>query len=361
MPIGKMQKSGGLMSNFPDFLDSVADKPDHNNLLLSTLQYLIEGEKSELKNLIAHHPRRRPLEYLIASKKNPFGWNLWRELIKNQLRTGQDVQKVVTEDGEALYILGGDFNKTTCYLVHVYPVLSEKGESFLKKSWSFVDSQMENYNKLCQDTRDSDANLISQIIHDSYSLVHLMPEKGVDEELRERIRYQEKSNQDILMYIREPEMFIIDVPVRDFIHDSLDLIGLNMNQFKMSIAEDIPEIHIDLELFSRAFNEIVKNAIEAKPEAKGKIHIHVGVEEAKSPLHQFNWINFVIQDEGPGIPTDFKSQIVNPFFTTRKQEGHSGFGLTLANKIIEAHQGVLEVESTNSSTKVTISIPQGKP
>jgi signal transduction histidine kinase len=49
---------------------------------------------------------------------------------------------------------------------------------------------------------------------------------------------------------------------------------------------------------------------------------------------------------------------MNPFFTTKKENGFSGFGLANAKKIIEAHQGCIELKSTPGiGTNVIIMIP----
>jgi two-component system, NtrC family, sensor histidine kinase HydH len=52
---------------------------------------------------------------------------------------------------------------------------------------------------------------------------------------------------------------------------------------------------------------------------------------------------FAISDNGPGIAPDVQERIFAPFFTMR--EGGTGLGLALVQRIVQAHQGVISVES----------------
>jgi signal transduction histidine kinase len=61
-------------------------------------------------------------------------------------------------------------------------------------------------------------------------------------------------------------------------------------------------------------------------------------------------------DEGIGIPSKHMNRIFDPFFTT-KSSG-TGLGLTVTHKIIEDHNGMIEVESLkDKGTKFRILLP----
>jgi len=64
-----------------------------------------------------------------------------------------------------------------------------------------------------------------------------------------------------------------------------------------------------------------------------------------------------IKDTGAGIKKELVNKIFDPFFTT-KQEG-TGLGLAIVNKVIEAHNGKIFVESVEGSgTTFTINLPK---
>ena len=64
----------------------------------------------------------------------------------------------------------------------------------------------------------------------------------------------------------------------------------------------------------------------------------------------------VVKDTGGGIPQDMLSRIFEPFYTT-KSDG-TGLGLTIVKKIIEQHQGRIEVRSkVGAYTQFRIVLP----
>ena len=73
----------------------------------------------------------------------------------------------------------------------------------------------------------------------------------------------------------------------------------------------------------------------------------MGLYLAKALLHALIRveIKISIKDNGPGIPTEIKDKISQPFFTTKPTGSGTGLGLSLSYDIIKAHGGELKVES----------------
>src|SRR5690606_21933346 len=95
---------------------------------------------------------------------------------------------------------------------------------------------------------------------------------------------------------------------------------------------------------------LVRNAVEAQP-GGGWVELHAGPGERR-PLpsdHRGAAIQFLelaVVDGGPGIPPEDVARLFEPFFTRRRKGVGSGLGLGICQKIVEAHEGYLEVEST---------------
>ncbi len=67
---------------------------------------------------------------------------------------------------------------------------------------------------------------------------------------------------------------------------------------------------------------------------------------------------FQLQDEGSGIEKKKLSRITEPFFTTKRESGGTGLGLSVSNSIIEEHKGKMIFESKkDQGTTVTLSFP----
>ncbi|MCP4248962.1 MAG: PAS domain-containing protein [bacterium] len=66
----------------------------------------------------------------------------------------------------------------------------------------------------------------------------------------------------------------------------------------------------------------------------------------------------VVRDTGCGMTAEQQARAFDPFFTTRRNAGGSGLGLSICHGIVRDHDGEIEIESVpNKGTSVTISLP----
>ena len=91
-------------------------------------------------------------------------------------------------------------------------------------------------------------------------------------------------------------------------------------------------VRADEELLERAFENLVRNAVEAA--AAGGRHVEVSAREADG------LVEVRIDADGPGLAPDHPGEI-RPFYTTRP--GGLGLGLPLARKIVLLHGGTLDL------------------
>ena len=116
----------------------------------------------------------------------------------------------------------------------------------------------------------------------------------------------------------------------------------------------LPAVYGDRDQLVQVFLNLVKNAIEAAPEAGAEIVISTayrhGVRFAapgrRDRVHLPLLVS--IQDNGEGIPEDLKPHLFDPFVSS-KPKG-TGLGLALVAKIIGDHGGVIEFESRPGRT-----------
>jgi two-component system sensor histidine kinase AtoS len=98
--------------------------------------------------------------------------------------------------------------------------------------------------------------------------------------------------------------------------------------------DHLPDYMMDKSLVEQVISNLILNAIQASP-PDGKIQISAAMK--KKHLH------IVIQDWGCGFDESTRKQIFNPFFTT-KSDG-TGLGLSISHRIIEQHNGTIDVFS----------------
>jgi signal transduction histidine kinase len=104
------------------------------------------------------------------------------------------------------------------------------------------------------------------------------------------------------------------------------------------------------------FLNLLINAVEAFADVPNRAgRIVVAAEHIRERDHDF--IRIVLEDNGRGIASHQTQKIFLPFFTT-KAHG-TGLGLALVQKIVLAHNGRIEVQSTESKgTRFTLTFPQ---
>jgi signal transduction histidine kinase len=85
----------------------------------------------------------------------------------------------------------------------------------------------------------------------------------------------------------------------------------------------------------QAIINLLRNACQACPE--GPVKIHWSVDDK---------IHLVIEDAGAGIDSSIKEQLFEPFVTTKIPGQGSGLGLAIVKRIVEEHQGRIEVQQS---------------
>lgn len=131
---------------------------------------------------------------------------------------------------------------------------------------------------------------------------------------------------------------------------------------KIKIVKEVEEIadhyvKVDIDMFSQAFNHIIKNSVEAMPNG-GLIRVKLYIEEQKKNEDMGRFACFEIQDSGVGIPSHILSNIFDPFFTTKFMHNSPGLGLSEVLGIMEQHGGKVEIDSeVNKGTVVRLYLP----
>jgi signal transduction histidine kinase len=114
----------------------------------------------------------------------------------------------------------------------------------------------------------------------------------------------------------------------------------------------------DEDLLHRVIANLVLNAVQA---ARGpvKITVSVAAVQASEIPHGTNLehaVRLQVRDTGPGIPEEVRERLFQPFVSGRS--GGSGLGLAIVQRAVEAHRGLVLVDSTpGAGTTFTIFLP----
>ncbi|MEN6431210.1 MAG: ATP-binding protein [Coriobacteriales bacterium] len=118
---------------------------------------------------------------------------------------------------------------------------------------------------------------------------------------------------------------------------------------------DIPEVRCDPERIGRVVENLVSNAVKYSPKG-GPIHVYVGLDGTFASIS--------VTDHGVGIAPEDLPRLFDRFtqgdMATRREFGGMGNGLFVADAIVRAHGGRIDVNSAKSrGTTFTVRIPIG--
>jgi len=154
-----------------------------------------------------------------------------------------------------------------------------------------------------------------------------------------------------LDFTRPVQLNLSDVSLSAFVRDLADLARPQAEANNIEVAVQDPAdpvtITVDPDLFKQAVLNIVVNAIEAMP-GGGKLSFWSGARGDQAEIR--------ISDTGTGIPSAVRDQIYNLYFTT-KEKG-SGIGLSMTFRIVQLHDGTIDLDSSASSgTTFSLRLP----
>jgi PAS domain S-box-containing protein len=142
---------------------------------------------------------------------------------------------------------------------------------------------------------------------------------------------------EILGFVKEVRMARETVNLNSLVEDVVTLMETDMHERGINLFRDYgpqAEVFIDPNRFKEAIMNIVSNAIQSMA-GSGSINVSTRIKGDFAVIE--------IRDTGGGIPHWDRQFIFNPFYTT-KSSG-TGLGLAITNRIVQEHNGRIEVES----------------
>lgn len=260
-----------------------------------------------------------------------------------------------------------------------YTQLPEKGIfSDVYCALNKMDKEIYNSDKVQKETERVRSEWIANITHDLKT--PLSPIKGYAELLTSNIEIDKETMQEyggiILKNVNHTEKLINDLKLTyqldsgamPFQPQKVNLVRY-MKELVIDIVNDPAfkerdiefeskvqdlEIHIDMDLFRRAVNNLIINALTHNP-TETKVTISIDTNSEKEAC-------ISISDNGTGMSEEEQAELFNRYYrgtsTKEKPEG-SGLGLAIAKQIITLHGGDIEVKSKeNEGTQFVITLPQ---
>jgi PAS domain S-box-containing protein len=142
----------------------------------------------------------------------------------------------------------------------------------------------------------------------------------------------------------------VEISVRKIVDDVILLCGEKMKHglVELQVAEIAPDLTLECRPveISQILLNLLNNSYDAVSSHKTK-WILIGVKDLGSS------IQISVTDSGPGIPSEIREKLFQPFFTTKDVGKGTGIGLSISKKIAEEHNGTLKLTSNPLHEKET--------
>jgi signal transduction histidine kinase len=158
---------------------------------------------------------------------------------------------------------------------------------------------------------------------------------------------------DFLRYSRPMNLNLQPISIHEVVEASMRIVeaqaeGLGIDHI---INETDPELKVlgDHEVLRSVFNNLFINAVQAMESTGGKLEVNI--------VPDGNMVAIKVSDTGGGISVENQCKIFEPYFSTK--ETGTGLGLAIVKRVIEKHNGTIEVNSVEGNgTEFVVKLPQ---
>ena len=142
------------------------------------------------------------------------------------------------------------------------------------------------------------------------------------------------------------------VDIRRGITDTFTMLGAKARaksvEMSVQFAADLPCAHgVGAEL-NQVWMNLIDNALDAVT-VGGRVEVTASEAPGRVVVR--------IVDDGPGIPAAIQGRIFDPFFTTKDVGQGTGLGLDIVRRLVQQHDGDIELNSRPGRTQFCVSLP----
>lgn len=155
---------------------------------------------------------------------------------------------------------------------------------------------------------------------------------------------------------QEPTALCEIVDLNDVVATAIRLVDSTITKsthhFSAEYADDLPCFEGNAQRIEQVVINLIINACQALENQEKSIDIRTYYQV------QDNSLKFEICDQGQGIAPEHLAHLSDPFFTTKREQGGTGLGLSVSFNIVQEHGGTLSYQSElHQGTCVTLSLP----
>ena len=117
------------------------------------------------------------------------------------------------------------------------------------------------------------------------------------------------------------------------------MVRQSTRRFVLKTDEDTPSVRGSFQRLEQVVVNLIQNACQALHDMDDMVEVRVWHDVVTDEAI------LEVRDEGIGIAEEIRDQIIDPFFTTKRDSGGTGLGLSIASTIVHEHGGILQFHS----------------
>jgi PAS domain S-box-containing protein len=149
--------------------------------------------------------------------------------------------------------------------------------------------------------------------------------------------------QNLLTFARQREPKKEYSDINDILQKALELRAYELKTSNIEVVADLapgpPKIMVDFYQIEEVFLNIILNAEQAMVKVKKRGNLSIRTQQTRG------YIRISFANDGPGIPAEHLDKLFDPFFTTRRESGGTGLGLSVCHGIVTEHGGRIYIRS----------------
>jgi signal transduction histidine kinase len=159
--------------------------------------------------------------------------------------------------------------------------------------------------------------------------------------------------QSLLDRTRRPELSLRPLAPGELVEGLAELVRPSLVgrgiELVVNVAPGLPAVGADRVPLEQALLNLITNAIDAMPDG-GRLSLAAGADD--------DGVAFAVADSGAGISSEVLPRVFEPLYTTKPPGRGTGLGLPILREIVEAHGGVVRLESRpGEGTTAVVRLP----
>jgi PAS domain S-box-containing protein len=262
------------------------------------------------------------------------------EQLRNHEQQMMQASKMVAL-GTLVSSVAHEINNPNNFIMLNAPLLSEAWESsrpileeYYEKNGDFIIGGMK-YTEM----RDNIPVLFSGILDGSRRI------KEIVEDLRDFMR---RDASDMTQPVN------VNAVIKSSISLLSNMIMKSTKHFSVEYGDSLPRLRGNFQRFEQVMINLIQNACQALSDTQRGISVSTSYDEKKRS------VLISIRDEGIGIPPQDLPHVMEPFFTTKRDSGGLGLGLSISSRIVKEHGGTLTFTSEpgkGTTAQIILPIP----